>query len=229
MRFPSKNMRLSSTLEPTLPSGLPILSYVHPHYVTHTLDVEKLKQTGKHRGYKNWCLPDPGYFHWNVWRAGYWCQTDSCRSVQTTHASGLPSQELKKKKPHQVTHVVTIYTYKLFKYSNTFEKHHDVYCKNRPSSSWNTTSKFLLQSDTEKFLVAFRDCGKKWHMNQDIINIQKKYFKRWRAPAGQTTHRVENGVTADFQTRFYSRPLGVNVPELSLEKAHFVLKCFWAS
>lgn len=26
-----------------------------------------------------------------------------------------------------------------------------------PSSSWNTTSKFLLQSDTEKFLVAFRD------------------------------------------------------------------------
>lgn len=26
-----------------------------------------------------------------------------------------------------------------------------------PSSSWNTTSKFLLQSDTEKFLVAFKD------------------------------------------------------------------------
>lgn len=35
-----------------------------------------------------------------------------------------------------------------------------------PSSSWNTTSKFLLQSDTEKFLVAFRDLwGKKIHNN----------------------------------------------------------------
>lgn len=44
-----------------------------------------------------------------------------------------------------------------------------------------------------------------------------------------TTHRVENGVTADLQTGFNSRPLGVDVPELSLEKAHLVLKGFRAS
>lgn len=54
-------------------------------------------------------------------------------------------------------------------------------------------------------------------------------FKLQRAPAGQTTHRVENGVTDDLQARFNSRLLGVNVPELSLEKAHLILKRFWAS
>lgn len=34
-------------------------------------------------------------------------------------------------------------------------------CFSSPSSSWKTTSKFLLQSDTEKFRVAFKDYRKK--------------------------------------------------------------------
>ena len=51
---------------------------------------------------------------------------------------------------------------------------------------------------------------------------------QWGPAAGRGggggTHRVQDGMTADLQAGLGAGALGVHVPQLTLEEAHFVLK-----